>query len=316
MGGDGGSGKSNDSGWESWVETPVRSGDGHGGAVYCENGSDAVFRNCVFANNHATSGIAGTPGAAGPGADLSDPYPNPAGPGASGMVSTNGTIVGGAVYQNGANPTFVDCKFTDNMAYNAISLDPTLALLGLEQEELYTYMPGGAIYSGPGNTIKLERCELSRNMSSAVYADSSCTVDFNDCVFSHNQANGQSAGLGSYTIMIDGVIVFRQDFNLSNVLVDYSGGALFVGPLCPDVTLRNCQFYSNSSTSGGGAVRLMSDADLIGCPSGCRLAAPEEGLDRATRSADGPELRLESCSFAAARRRRFAGAAPHPTSRT
>ncbi|NLF77438.1 MAG: VWA domain-containing protein, partial [Chloroflexi bacterium] len=306
MGGDGGSGSNpNDgSGWESWGgNAGSASGDGHGGAVYCENGSDAVFRNCVFANNHATSGIAGTPGAAGPGADLSDPYPNPAGPGASGMVSTNGTIVGGAVYQNGANPTFVDCKFTDNMAYNAISLDPTLALLGLEQEELYTYMPGGAIYSGPGNTIKLERCELSRNMSSAVYADSSCTVDFNDCVFSHNQANGQSAGLGSYTIMIDGVIVFRQDFNLSNVLVDYSGGALFVGPLCPDVTLRNCQFYSNSSTSGGGAVRLMSDADLIGCSFSGNKAGGNGGALEGYLDTGDPQqpmvlsFALESCSF-------------------
>jgi hypothetical protein len=306
MGGDGGSGSNPNqgSGWASWGgNAGSASGDGHGGAVYCEAGSDAVFQNCVFANNHATSGVAGLPGAAGPGSDLSDPYPNPAGPGASGMVSTNGTIVGGAVYQNGASPTFVDCTFTGNMAYNAISLDPTLALLGLEQEELYTYMPGGGIYSGPGNTVKLERCEFSRNISSAVYVDASCIVDFNDCVFSHNQANGQSAGVGSYTIMVDGVIIFRQDFNLSNVLVDYSGGALFVGPLCPEVTLRNCQFYSNSASASGGAVRLMSDADIVGCSFSGNKAGDNGGALEGYLDSGNPQqpatlnFTLQSCSF-------------------
>ena len=39
------------------------------------------------------------------------------------------------------------------------------------------------------------------------------------------------------------------------MLHDYSGGALFVPPICQAVALRDSHFYNNTSTGGGGAPR-------------------------------------------------------------
>ena len=104
--GDGGNGSQQNagSGWQgAGGDAGSAQGDGRGGAVYCENQSNPVFTNCTFTDNHAGPGIVGVAGVRGPGATLEDPYPydpntNNALDGSDGTYSTNGTILGGAIY--------------------------------------------------------------------------------------------------------------------------------------------------------------------------------------------------------------------------
>ena len=141
-------------------------------------GSDATFEHCVFANNRAINGVPGVAGRQGPGSGLADPYPNPAGPGMAGTTTVN-WIAGGAVYQDNANPKFVDCQFTQNQAYQAFTI---------ANVESRVYTVGGAFYTSSGTTVVLDKCQLTENLNGAMFIDSGCIVDFNECVFTRNQA--------------------------------------------------------------------------------------------------------------------------------
>ncbi len=69
LGGDGGNGSqiNEGSGRESWGGNAGGGyGDGHGGAIYCTGGSDAMFERCVFSNNVALISAAGAIGQSGP----------------------------------------------------------------------------------------------------------------------------------------------------------------------------------------------------------------------------------------------------------
>ena len=208
MGGSGGSGSLNQgSGNASYGgDSGAAFGDGHGGAVYCGDGCDAVFERCIFVGNEASSGLSGTPGAAGEGSDLPDDY-GVAGPGTPGAILSYGTIAGGAVYQGYANPEFTDCEFTQNIAYESYVYYSLITRTAIRQEEIRISMPGGGLFAEADSTVSLERCEFSENTSNAVYVDWFSTVDINDCVFSKNSATG-------------------SDVMYSSTYVDYSGGAL------------------------------------------------------------------------------------------
>ncbi|MCP4641208.1 MAG: hypothetical protein GY851_12275, partial [bacterium] len=310
LGGDGGNGSNpNDgSGWESnGGDAGDAIGDGHGGPVYCADGSDAIFQDCVFENNEATNGFTGTPGSAGPGGDLPDDYGGAAFPGFTGQTISFGTIVGGAVHQDNANPTFENCRFVENEAYALIPLVTFFGLYEDEESELPVYTRGGAIYAAPGSAISLDGCEFSRNISSAIYAEHNNAIDFNDCVFSLNEANGDNVDAVAFrsTVIMtdDGGFEVVPTFDVSGLPTDYAGGALFVGPDCPEVLLRDCAFYSNIATGGGGAVRLMSDAEFIDCSFSGNKAGEDGGALEALLDSGDPEnpivlqVNLERCSF-------------------
>ncbi len=84
IGGNGGSGGNSGGGTESWGgDGGAARGDGQGGAIYCDNQSVPVVRECRFLNNIARSGVPGVGGALGTGNALPDPY-TPAQPGSPG----------------------------------------------------------------------------------------------------------------------------------------------------------------------------------------------------------------------------------------
>ena len=130
-----------------------------------------MFERCVFANNVATTGIVGSPGADGPGNALADPYPNPAGPGASGSVTTYGTVAGGAVYQNGSSLKFIDCTFTENSTYVSFTFVLITGLAMNLEDQLIMFSPGGAVYATQGSDVFLKGCTLTRNRSDAIHLD-------------------------------------------------------------------------------------------------------------------------------------------------
>ena len=240
-------------------------GDGHGGAVYCENGSDAVFEDCVFANSIATTGLRGTAGLRGGGSELPDPYAHPALNGVGGSVVTRGTVVGGAVYQVKASPNFVDCRFVNNSAYASFRSGVYVGLFEDEESEIQVYTRGGAIAAGLGTTVALQGCEFQKNLSGAVYVEGGSVVDVNDCSFGQNQAMGMPAEsilVGYDYAIINGQLVLSDPNSLQLVS---EGGALYVGPNCPTVRMYSSDFHSNSAVGSGGAVRLFSDANLVDC---------------------------------------------------
>jgi hypothetical protein len=247
MGGRGGNGSSPNagSGRESWGGDAGNSyGDGRGGAVYCEGGSDATFESCTLVNNQALNGVPGAAGRQGPGNGLNDPYPNPAGPGIAGTTTVS-WIAGGAVYQENANPKFIDCRFTQNQAYQAFTISG---------QETRAYTVGGAFYSSTGNTVSLEKCQLTENVNGAMYIEGSCLVDFNECVFTRNQAVSASTNI---------LTLSPNDPNTTRG--GSVGGAVYIGPSCSQVKVRNCVFQSNVAVGYGGAIRLLSNADMVGC---------------------------------------------------
>ena len=303
MGGNGGNGSErlDGGGNESWGGDGGNAiGDGRGGAVYCAEDSNAVFESCRFVNNSATTGLPGTGGRRGGGAALDPPAFN----GSSGTTLSEGTVWGGAVYQEGASPTFVDCTFINNKAYEsyAYSFFSGLYIEDLETEEIVIYSLGGALYAAEGTTVAPERCTFTGNMNSAIYVPGKSVIDINECSFSKNETSSENSEFRSYNqfIFLDGEIIDTFD---PNEVFDYSGGALYVGPSCPSVTLRNSQFYSNKASMQGGAVRLMSDANMVGCSFSGNKAEEDGGAIEAYYSTGDPQnplklqLHLDSCTF-------------------
>jgi hypothetical protein len=285
MGGDGGGGSNPNEGSgraSGGGDAGSGTGDGHGGAIYCENGSDARFVDCTFIDNKATMGQAGAAGQPGPGADLDDPYPNNNGAGVAGNVGSsvsNGTISGGAVYQTGANPTFEGCRFVENFSFTTATQTTTgttntvggrtFALNAGDM--IYSYTGVGGFYAGPNTHVRLTTCEFENN-AGAVYAGAGCVVDINDSTFTENY-DGPGQG----------------------------GGALFIAQTNGPVNLYKSRFVNNTSASSGGAVRMVSDASLIGCAFSGNETSTDGGAIFATSSrgdsAPYPQLTLESCTF-------------------
>jgi hypothetical protein len=211
-------------------------GDGRGGAIYCENGSNAVFTNCTFTDNHATSGIAGTAGVHGPGDQPEDPYPSnvitgDALDGTPGFYYSNGYIAGGAIYQNNAAPVFIECQFNGNEAYQL-----TTYLL-ISEYSYYSYTQGGGIFASAGSGIYLQKCTFTNNVSNAVNANSQCIVDINECTFTQNPGTSylEDSSLSTLTY-------------ITPVLSGNGGGALYIGQNCPSVTVNKSAFLNNNAS--------------------------------------------------------------------
>jgi len=226
MGGSGGNGSNPNlgSGRESWGGNAGNAaGDGRGGAVYCETGSDAVFENCVFANNRAINGSPGNVGQPGPGNGLADPYPNPAAAGAPGGTAPV-LVVGGAVYQVGANPKFIGCQFSQNEAYETYMV---------ANDEARVYTMGGAYYSEAGNEVVLKDCRFAENANSAVFVLGNCTVDFRGCVFTKNKMINPFTNIAS----LDPNFFDPNGFDPNTITVSDVVDPLFIGPSNTEVTM-------------------------------------------------------------------------------
>ena len=80
-------------------------GDGFGGGIYAENGSNPVITDCTFSNNSATQGLGGIAGSNGEGdAYIEDP-PSPLGGLNGSGISVIGDVAGGAAwYGTNSNP--------------------------------------------------------------------------------------------------------------------------------------------------------------------------------------------------------------------
>ncbi|UCG59514.1 MAG: right-handed parallel beta-helix repeat-containing protein [Phycisphaerales bacterium] len=302
-GGTGGSGSNpNDgSGRESWGgDGGFAYGDGIGGGIYCANGCAPVITDCIFSNNLAKTGSHGSGGSAGPGSALNDPYPNPAGPGMPGIVFPFGNVAGGAAYYEASDANFTNCLFEDNVAAEGHISYYSYGLYGIaaREEEVLVYTLGGALYSGPGNTVTLRNCEFHDNLGGAVYIESTSAVDMNECLFSDNQMLGEEE-IDFYTPLLWSIF----DPNFAPATLERSGGAVYIGPGCTGVNFDDCEFYTNYALDDGGAVRLRSDANFTDCAFGGNKTSGNGGAIEAYYDSGDPNIvvtlnvDLEACVF-------------------
>ncbi|MHC4497521.1 MAG: right-handed parallel beta-helix repeat-containing protein [Planctomycetota bacterium] len=274
-GGEGGNGSNpNDgSGRESWGgDGGNGTGDGIGGGIYCSDGSVPIITDCKFINNIATVGMVGTGGSPGPGADLSDPYPNPASGGATGQLLPYGGIAGGAAYYENSDANITNSTFSGNQAYEQYSFITYIP--GLYNPDIFLttiYTNGGALYSTSGNTIDLNGCEFTGNLGGAVYCEPSCVLDIDKCSFRDNSE------------AVDGGAIYAA-----------RGGF---------VDANDSGFMANFVTGDGGAIRLESDANFAGCSFGGNRADGSGGGIDAYCDTFNPDTRtiltlnFESCNF-------------------
>ncbi|HEX42021.1 MAG TPA: hypothetical protein ENN81_08170, partial [Phycisphaerales bacterium] len=154
QGGNGGNGGIADGGAESFGgDGGNAEGDGHGGAIYCEDDSVPTIVNCKFVDNLATTGQFGYGGARGDGTVIPAPV-GPAGPGFSGQALTYGGIAGGAIYATRADITLRDCVFEGNGSYeqHPASFNVSNSHYDEVYREVYIVQSrGAAVYSGGGH---------------------------------------------------------------------------------------------------------------------------------------------------------------------
>lgn len=220
-------------------------GDGIGGGIYAENGSNPIITNCTFSNNIATTGTRAVGGQAGQGNGIPVDEGGPATDGAVGWVySLTGGIAGGAAYHSHpSDANFTNCTFTDNKAYEAyVFFDPILEMLGIE--DIWRYTVGGALYSDTSNIVNLSTCDFTGNLGGAIYCDTGCNLNFDDCLFMENSETAD-------------------------------GGALYISTGCT-VELQNCVFGGNSAYDDGGALKCRSNATLTNCSFGGNRADSDD----------------------------------------
>jgi hypothetical protein len=302
VGGNGGNGGSSTSGGqESWGGNGGAGyGDGQGGGIYCDGASTPKVIDCRFINNVARCARGGPGGAVGSGQPLT---PNRAQPGVVGLTIPAGRVSGGAAYYaTNTDPNFANCTFLRNKAYNAYSAIDEY----LRDAEAFIDTLGGALYAEPGNTVTLVSCQFVENYGGAVYVESGCKVDVNDCLFRGNEAIDRTfTDYAGYSVMrIIGPGFGPIGPGAPAPPVEYAGGAIYLGPDCPNVNIRNCRFYGNAAWTDGGAVRSESSANFTNSVFGGNKARDHGGAIDVFYDTNDPNthriltLDLKACSFA------------------
>jgi predicted outer membrane repeat protein len=236
-------------------------GNGLGGGIYCENGSQPIIRNCSFISNLATSGIPGRGGSFGGGQELIPTCPM-ASDGYAGATIVYGAIGGGAVACVNTDVNLFDCTFNDNQTYETqLILEYVYNIPGENQgiyliyEEARIYAAGAAVYSGIRNITTINNCEFVENLGGAIYIEPNCVLDVDECLFRNNtdapEGGAIYAANGGY------MDINRATFIGNSASGD--GGAINTDS---DANFTSCLFHLNSTGSNGGAIEAFYDTPI------------------------------------------------------
>lgn len=215
---------------------------GYGGAVYCGNGSNPTFENCLFSGNTTYGGVCGT--------SCPNVWPWP-----SRLYVIDS--FGGAVYlQAGSQAKFTDCNFAQNIADTRNQVGDANFVYPTEQTGWQLSDPvvsyGGAICAENLSAIpEFENCSFSSNVAcagGAMYVEGTvCHVD--EAAFNNNNAM-----LGGALVLIDsnsGLSECRFTGN-NAVIPPGQGGAIY--SVSSSSQFYDCQIMGNTAgVSGGGA---------------------------------------------------------------
>jgi len=280
-------------------------GRGLGGGIFCEDGSCPVIKDCTFKNNIAMTGTGGPGGAIGEGNARDAPIL--ANVGSVGDVYPEPGIAGGAAYYVDADPNFINCKFISNSAREVFPVYSGYyqGIYG-QQKEVRLYTIGGALYSGNGNTVKVNNCQFKANLGGAIYIESNGVVDVNDSLFENNEMLDRRDRYGyyyhpSYSHDFLDFLFYYPEFTRTEI--DYVGGALYVGPDCNGVNVKNSIFNGNYALEDGGAIHGKSNINLTDCSFGGNQADSCGGAVDVYYDTNDPNTRkilvmdVNSCTF-------------------
>jgi len=170
-----------------------------GGAIYAQNTSGIVLKNCVFKNN---------------------------------ITGNNTQSLGGAIYMNSGYLTIQSCTFTSNQSKSGGAIatySPTVIVDRTTfSSNKATTDDGGAIYNGSESTLSVYNSLFAGNYSegncAAIYTSSSLNTNnqkYINCTFADNytkQSNGYTAYASDYTTVSNcifwGNVASKPLFNL------------------------------------------------------------------------------------------------------
>jgi predicted outer membrane repeat protein len=227
---------------------------GHGGAVFCYNGSNAVFDHCTFTGNVARLRGGAVYCHVNSSAEFN-----------SCLFNGNSTQVmdGGGVAFSYSSPRFDSCRFSDNQAASS----------------------GGAIWCYDNAAPSFTECTVNNNSARSgggLACQPGSTPSFSDCYIHDNRAtNGHGGGIYSTSASPS----FSNCTLTDNVASQRGGGAHCEGSSTPSFV--NCLFAGDSASSGGGVSFLGCSGVLTNCVLKDNKAGSGGGIDCSTNSSPG-----------------------------
>ncbi len=298
-------------------------GDGYGGAIYCNINTRPIIRNCVFINCQATGGI-GSDGGNGFNL-LPDDQRERGGTGGYGG-SGFGNGYGGAIFcDQNSSPTILACTISNCAARGGLGGDGgnggngTTSKLGGDggnggNGSGFGY--GGAIYVAAGANPKITRCNFFENATSqglgGIGGRQGAGQIPDEPPFPRDGSNGASTGAG-----FAGAIYYETDatvdINDCNFInntteadtsdtYDTGGGAIYCEPSCDGITILKANIAGNRTTRGsGGAIWFSTNNNitLTDCYFGGNTANDDGGALVIGQEADANMCTLDfnNCAF-------------------
>ncbi len=235
-----------------------------GGGIYIE-GNNVVIDNCIFENNHASTGGAGVSSRYNSSFAVNTVVKN------CKFSSNTANMAGGALGLFGKNSKVINCLFTSNRVIDTVGSDCYGGAIQIGMDEPncnglvsncnftnnYVTSKGGHTHGGAGcirNGVEYRGCIFINNSADEGGALTyHASGKLNDCIFISNKASeyggALSTGLGFYPSMnlkINDCTFIENEAPL--------GGAV---QLCGfNIEFDNCKFNDNYASTYGGALNM------------------------------------------------------------
>ncbi|HAL44951.1 MAG TPA: hypothetical protein DCP47_03405 [Phycisphaerales bacterium] len=228
-------------------------GNGFGGAIFCDEQSKPKILNCIFNENTAKGGIGGDGGQGG--------YGTTSKPGGDGGTGGDGfgNGYGGAIYcSEKAYPIIRDCNFNDNLG--AFGTGGAGGIAGI----------GKYVADGPFANVGPSGSSAGTGFGGAIYYEQASTPDINSCQILNNIATattGDVYGNGGGGIFFEPNCADAKIFDSTisgNQALAGSGGAILLNAN-NNLYLEHCYLGGNTSNVDGGAIVVGSDKDANKC---------------------------------------------------
>jgi hypothetical protein len=223
--------------------------DNFGGAVFCYEGSSAVFENCTFNNSFA---------------DTNRPVFDPTGSPDDPYNCDNDDLVvgyGGAIaYKGDANVVLENCTFNLNRADEGGAIYGVEAGLSVTDCNFYTNVAGsgGAALFAASEGTRLTGCNFMSNQSlgASERGGAICSLGSNLVIADSKMMDNTAAGDGA------GIYISSKDIDGNDIIIDGE-----VVPGWNKVQLLNCLIAGNISNGNGGGVSANwnAETDIINC---------------------------------------------------
>ena len=235
-----------------------------GGGIYIE-GNNVVIDNCIFENNHASTGGAGVSSRYNSSFAVNTVVKN------CKFSSNTANMAGGALGLFGKNSKVINCLFTSNRVIDTVGSDCYGGAIQIGMDEPncnglvsncnftnnYVTSKGGHTHGGAGcirNGVEYRGCIFINNSADEGGALTyHASGKLNDCIFISNKASeyggALSTGLGffpSMNLKINDCTFIENEAPL--------GGAV---QLCGfNIEFDNCKFNDNYASTYGGALNM------------------------------------------------------------